>query len=91
MGIAFAFLLILFAATLFLSVLPWRRPVDVWVLTAIPLASVGLVAFFRLDGWPAGDWPTLLWLGTLGPGSLIAVVRLFLIALGRSPGTTCQK
>ncbi|MEV6896270.1 hypothetical protein [Amycolatopsis sp. NPDC051372] len=86
MGIAFAFLLILFAATLFLSVLPWRRPVDVWVLTAIPLGSVALVAFFRLDDWPAGDWPLLLWLGTLGPGSLITVVRLFLIALGRSPG-----
>lgn len=91
MPIAFAFLLILFGTTLFLSVLPWRRSVDIWVLMAIPLGSLGLVAFFRLDDWAAGDWPLLLWLSTLGPGSLISIVRLFLIALGRSPGNVRSK
>ncbi|MEW2505171.1 hypothetical protein AB0878_32355 [Amycolatopsis sp. NPDC047767] len=91
MPIVFAFLLLLFGTTLFLSVLPCCRPVDVWVLIAIPLGSAGLVAFFLLSDWATRDWPPLLWLVTFGPGSLIAVVRLFLIALGRSPGNVRPK
>lgn len=88
MGIAFLFLVELFATSVILAVLPWRGRVRTRVLAAIPLGSLAVVAFIYLADWNAKYWSPLVWLVTFGPGSLIALVRLSLFrphSRGRQP------
>ena len=83
MAAALYALMALCALTVILALLSWPRRARTWILAAIPIGSVGLVAFARIYGGMSSVWPLPVWLVTLGPGSMIAVVRLWLIGRGR--------
>jgi hypothetical protein len=83
MAAALYALMALFVLTVILALLPWPRSARTWILAAIPIASIGLVAYLRIDGGMSSEWPLPVWLVMLGPGSMIAIVRLLLIARGR--------
>jgi hypothetical protein len=82
MAAALYALMALCVLTVILALLPWSQNARTWILAAIPIASIGLVAFLRVYGGMSSVWPLPVWLVTLGPGSTIAIVRLLLIARG---------
>lgn len=77
MGAAILFLLAVLVLLVVLAVLPWRRGMKPWALGAILLFSFGWPAYEYWErGIPSG-WAPQVWLIVLGPGALIAIVRLW--------------
>ncbi|MGV9294627.1 hypothetical protein [Amycolatopsis sp. NPDC003676] len=81
MAITFLFLLAVLILLVVLAAFPWRRRTEPWALTAVVLFSLGWPTYEYWDRGIPSHWAPQVWLITLGPGFLIAIVRLFRIAL----------
>ncbi|PKV93450.1 hypothetical protein ATK30_4298 [Amycolatopsis echigonensis] len=81
MEIAILFLLAVLILLVVLAVFPWRRRAEPWALSAVVLFSLGWPAYEYWDRGMPSTWAPQVWLIVLGPGFLIAIVRLFRIAL----------
>ncbi|WP_020664152.1 hypothetical protein [Amycolatopsis benzoatilytica] len=77
--------LFLLAVLVLLAVLPWRRGAKPWALGTILVFSASLFLYGRWFADGAGQWPLLAWPIMLGPGCLIAIVRLWRAEPKRRP------